>query len=344
MTVKIFMEAQLKYDKNRNQQSIVRRRLIRFLAFGGFAIVVLLLSVILNDVTYEYNTEWTITRFGSIPNLLNFMTWSVYLLLHIHTIITSTHTLSREHLSNTLESLILTNATTRDIIYGKWLAILKQQIYAYGYMAFMCASGILIINHAFNTELYQKSLQSVNLVAGTSSVTSYITFPSFFSLIIGLIINFIILFISFLLASACGIFGASFYQDETKAAMRGLATRILINVFPYITFFLIFGILGEIANFQYVVNSSGSAFATIITNFVTSAADFGNTALSSLAQIKYTLASSQTTTTLQEMPGWSNQLSTMLVLILVAFYYFSSIFVVLYFAQRNLTKIISDSR
>ncbi|MEP7288330.1 MAG: hypothetical protein ABI947_21475 [Chloroflexota bacterium] len=99
-----------------HQQRSMPRHLRRWWAVGFVVLVLMIVGVALTLGTYDFPTR----------ELAIYMIWLVHAVTVVRALVAGSNAISREHVGQTWDALILTGVSARQILFGKWRAALRQ--------------------------------------------------------------------------------------------------------------------------------------------------------------------------------------------------------------------------
>ncbi len=200
--------------------------------------------------------------FGSLLNLLVVFTITQHFYLMFQTMVLAGNSISREREAGTWELLVLTGINARQIVRGKWWAVIENQLPRYCLLALLRigATTAFILNMAANFRYSARSLQGYIQLSNDMTILFVGVFGIAFTLA------------NLGLSAACGVLGSVPSQRGTLGVVRGFILQIMLTIVPVVILLYsirIFYTFGSIQGVPSVYYAIVDAFSTLIDNGLT---------------------------------------------------------------------------
>jgi hypothetical protein len=196
-----------------------------------------------------------------LPNLLILFTIFYHFALMFQTIALTGNSITREKESQTWEVLVLTGIDARQIVRGKWWAIIQYQLRRYLVFGVLRAGASAAIAIAFSSVFYYQS----------AYYSGQYQLPHPVSIVVAGLFGVALSLVNLGLSAACGVMGSAVSKRSTLAIVRGFANQIVISVVPVLVLVFAFN---RLYTYRYPVNpfiqsvysTVGAAIASLVDN------------------------------------------------------------------------------
>lgn len=208
---------------------------------------------------------------GVIPLIFVIYTFFRHFGLMLHTLTLSANGIVREKQAATWEMLILTGIDARQIVRGKWLAVVQYQFPAYVMLGLLRVGAVVYLS----ADLSRTNANS--FFVGNLNPWVLIPPPALQVLLAGIIV-FLFTLVNLFFTAACGILAST----ESKYQVTALVRAILNRPLAIVVFFFVAGILVSIIPISLDSTGRPSGLNQIISVAFLSLVDNGAQAQGSL--------------------------------------------------------------
>ncbi len=168
----------------------------------------------------DTNPAVLIEQYAPLMALLIIVAAGYHIYLMFHTMILAANSISREKEGLTWDLLVLTGINARQIVRGKWWAIIQLQFRRYLLLSLLRTGVAIVLGVAIGSYTYKCTV--LNFVA--------LLYPNVLTLVLCAVFGTIFTLANLAITAACGVLGSVSSRSSAAAIVRGFTNQIFLTL------------------------------------------------------------------------------------------------------------------